>query len=237
MKMKLFVLLGCLLLFKFTSQSQIIENSFHVKLNKSYDYKFLLYQPLQVDSSRKPLIVFLHGAGERGTNTELLKIHGPLKYIQSQQLDAYILAPQCPLNLNWESESLYKLIQMIVKKHPVDSTRIYLTGLSMGAWGSWNLALAHPEAFAALIPIAGFVDRMVLLNACELRDISIHIFHGANDDVVNVSYSEEIYERLLPCTKDLIITITENAGHDCWTPVYDSPEIYKWMFSKSKKLK
>lgn len=184
---------------------------------------------------KKPLIVFLHGSGERGSDIEKVKIHGPFKYLKSNELDSYVLAPQCPENEYWNAEVLYKLIQKIQKENNIDSDRIYLTGLSMGAWGAWNLAFAHPELFAALVPIAGFVDRVPMMENCKIKDIPTRIFHGLVDDVVDVNYSIAIYKKLKTCSRDIQLTIFDDANHDSWSRVYDNKEIYDWMMKQHKQ--
>ncbi|HRZ30737.1 MAG TPA: prolyl oligopeptidase family serine peptidase, partial [Flavobacterium sp.] len=182
----------------------------------------------------KPLIIFLHGSGEKGTDLEKLKIHGPLKYAKTHELDAYILAPQCPENKYWESEELYLLIQKVLAENKIDKSRIYLTGLSMGAWGSWNLAFAHPELFAALVPIAGFVDRVPMVENCKISTIPIRIFHGLQDDIVDANYSIAIFNKLRGCNKDIKLQLFDDANHDSWTRVYDNPAIYEWMLMQKK---
>ena len=183
-----------------------------------------------------PLIIFLHGSGERGTDVEKVKVHGPLKYVKNNTLDAFILAPQCPENTYWESESLFLLIQKICKENPnIDTQRIYLTGLSMGAWGVWNLAFAHPEMFAALVPIAGFVDRVPMVENCKIKHIPTHIYHGLLDDVVDVNYAIEIYKKLKTCSLNIALTIFDDANHDSWSRVYDNAKTYEWMFQQIKK--
>jgi predicted peptidase len=183
-----------------------------------------------------PLIIFLHGSGERGTDVEKVKVHGPLKYVNNNTLDAFILAPQCPENTYWESESLFQLTQKICKENPnIDTQRIYLTGLSMGAWGVWNLAFAHPEMFAAIVPIAGFVDRVPMVENCKIKHIPTHIYHGLLDDVVDVNYAIEIYKKLKTCSLNIALTIFDDANHDSWSRVYDNAKTYEWMFQQIKK--
>ncbi len=233
--MKVRTLLIILLFFSsFFLQSQIINDTFSVEIRKQFSYKYSLYKPQETNSA-KPLIVFLHGSGERGNDLEKLKIYGPLKYIESQPLDAFILAPLCPEGIYWESESLNALVEKIIHENPIDTCRIYLTGLSMGAWGAWNLAFARPHRFAALATIAGFVDRVPMIENCKIKDISIRIYHGLLDDVVSPDYSKNIYQRLQPCCKDLQLILFDDANHDSWTRVYSNPEFYKWMLSKTKQ--
>lgn len=181
------------------------------------------------------MIIFLHGSGEKGEDIELVKVHGPFKYLKTHEIDAYVLAPQCPNEMYWEPESLYQLIQKVIKENKnIDESRIYLTGLSMGAWGAWNLAFAHPDMFAALVPIAGFVDRVPMIENCKIGEIPTRIFHGLVDDVVDVRYSIDIYKKLKGCAKDIELTIFDDANHDSWSRVYDNPEIYEWMLKQKK---
>lgn len=223
-----------LICFSSWSFSQSISGVFTTSTKTSFTYNYILHQPL--GNTKKPLIVFLHGSGERGTDVQKVTVHGPLKYIKNSELDAFVLAPQCPENLYWDSESLYQLIQKILLDNPnIDPNRIYLTGLSMGAWGAWNLAFAHPELFAALVPIAGFVDRVPMIENCKIKHIPTQIFHGLLDDVVAVDYAIAIYKKLKPCSTNLELTIFDNANHDSWTRVYDDKKIYEWMFQQLKK--
>ncbi|MFT3795905.1 prolyl oligopeptidase family serine peptidase [Flavobacterium sp.] len=211
-----------------------VKGSLAAEVVQKQELGYLLSVP-QKTKEKKPLIVFLHGSGEKGTDTEKLKIHGPLKYIQNHKLDAYILAPQCPENDYWNAEALYQLILKIQKENDIDPNRIYLTGLSMGGWGAWNLAIAHPDMFAALVPICGFVDRVPMIENCKLAAIPTHIFHGLLDDVVSVDYATAIYKKIKACPNAKIeLTIFDDANHDAWTRVYDHPEIYQWMLGQTK---
>ncbi len=216
------------------SFAQSISETFSTSITNTYNYNYILHQP--TGTTKKPLIVFLHGSGERGTDVQKVTKHGPLKYLSNTNLDAFILAPQCPENSYWESESLYQLIQKTLHDNPnIDSNRIYLTGLSMGAWGAWNLAFAHPEIFAALVPIAGFVDRIPMIENCKIKHIPTQIYHGLLDDVVPVEYAITIFKKLKPCSTNLELTIFDDANHDSWSRVYDDKKIYEWMFQQIKK--
>jgi len=232
MKYKIIVIA---LLFSLNSFSQSdVNGKLKTEIVQKQEIGYALHIPSNI-KEKKPLIIFLHGSGERGTDIEKVKVHGPFKYLKTHELDSYILAPQCPENEYWNEEVLYRLILKIQKENNIDSNRIYLTGLSMGAWGAWNLAFAHPETFAALVPIAGFVDRVPMIEDCKIKAIPIRIFHGLLDDVVNVDYSITIYKKLKSCNADVQLTIFDDAGHDSWSKVYDNPEIYDWMFKQIKK--
>jgi len=213
---------------------KVKDGSFKTEIVQKKQLNYLLNIPADT-KAKKPLIVFLHGSGEKGSDLEKVKVHGPFKYLQTNSIDAYVLAPQCPEGEYWDSETLYRLVQKVVKENNVDQNRIYLTGLSMGGWGAWNLAFAHPEMFAALVPICGFVDRVPMLENCKIKDIPTRIFHGLLDDVVDVSYSTTIYKKLKPCSKDISLTIFDDANHDSWTRVYDNSAIYDWMLQQKKQ--
>jgi predicted peptidase len=233
--MKKFKILAIALLGSLVSFAQTeVNGKIETKIVTQKELNYALHIP-STTKEKKPLILFLHGSGEKGNDIEKVKVHGPFKYLKTHELDAYVLAPQCPENEYWDSEVLYRLILKIQKEYNVDPNRIYLTGLSMGGWGAWNLAFEHPETFAALVPIAGFVDRVPMIENCKIATIPIRIFHGLLDDVVDVNYSITIYKKLKSCNSDIKLTIFDDANHDSWTRVYDNKEIYDWMFQQVKK--
>lgn len=231
MKYNFFVLAFLFSLLSFGQKD--IAGKTKVEVVQKQELGYLLHIPANTKEKR-PLLIFLHGSGEKGTDIEKVKINGPFKYMKSNELDCYVLAPQCPDNEYWNEEVLYQLILKIQKENNIDSKRIYLTGLSMGAWGAWNLVYAHPEVFAALVPISGYVDRIPMVENCKIKDIPIRIFHGLLDDVVNVDYSIAIYKKLKNCNADVELTIFDNSRHDSWIRVYDDPKIYDWMFKQIK---
>ncbi len=232
MKYKIVVIV---LLFSWSSFSQSdVNGKMKTEIVQKHELGYALHIPTNT-KGKKPLLIFLHGSGEKGTDIEKVKVHGPFKYLKTHELDSYVLAPQCPENEYWDEEVLYRLILKIEKENNIDSSRIYLTGLSMGAWGAWNLAFAHPEIFAALVPIAGFVDRVQMIEDCKIKAIPTRIFHGLLDDVVNVDYSITIYKKLKNCNANVQLTIFDDAGHDSWSKVYDNQEIYDWMFKQIKR--
>ena len=214
------------------SQTEIV-GKIKTEITEKYELNYALQLPANA-KEKKPLIIFLHGSGEKGNDIEKVKAHGPFKYLKNNELDAYVLAPQCPENEYWNEEVLYRLILKIQKEYNIDPNRIYLTGLSMGAWGAWNLAFAYPEMFAALVPIAGYVDRIPMVENCKIKAIPIRIFHGLLDDVVNVDYSITMYKKLKTCNTNVELTIFDDANHDSWSRVYDNQEIYDWMFQQTK---
>lgn len=225
----LFLLFSAIVL----AQTETTGN-FKTVIVTKYELGYVLHKPANT-KDKKPLIIFISGDGEKGTDLEKVKINGPLKYLKSHDLDAYVVAPQCKEDENWDIESIYQLILKVQKENNVDPDRIYVTGLSSGGWATWNLALSHPDLFAAIVPISGFVDLIELESACKIANIPTRIYHGLLDDVVNVDYAVTIYKELKKCkAKDVKLTIFDDAGHDSWTRVYDNPEIYSWMFKQIK---
>lgn len=232
MKYKLFLFIFLFSLFGFAQTETTGKLKTVILTNNELGY--VLHKPANT-KDKKPLIVFISGDGEKGTDLEKVKVHGPLKYLKTHTLDTYVLAPQCKEDENWDTESIYQLILKIQKENKIDAERIYVTGLSSGGWASWNLAFSHPDLFAANVPVAGFVDLIQLEHACEIANIPTRIFHGLLDDVVNVNYAITIYKELKKCNaKDVNLTIFDDANHDSWTRVYDNPEIYDWMLKQTK---
>lgn len=205
----------------------------------SVDLKFkvnyLLYLPKGhgEDKSRKwPVIVFLHGSGERGSDLEKVKIHGPPKLIaKGQELPFIVVSPQCPDRQRWSPPLLSGMLDEVIAKNCVDQDRIYLTGLSMGAFATWDWAMAEPERFAALVPICGEGEARV---AKSLKHIPIWMFHGAKDLGVPVAGSQVMYDALKQAGGDPKLTIYPDLAHDCWTVTYDNPELYKWLLEQKR---
>ncbi|WP_316634688.1 prolyl oligopeptidase family serine peptidase [uncultured Flavobacterium sp.] len=215
------------------AQSETI-GTIKTEMMVKHELGYVLHKPANTKEN-KPLIVFISGDGEKGTDIEKVKIHGPLKYLKTHALDTYVLAPQCKEDEKWDIESINELILKIQKENKIDPNRIYVTGLSSGGWAAWNLALSYPDKFAAIVPISGFVDLIELESACKIVAIPTRIFHGLLDDVVKVDYAISIYKELKKCNaKDVQLTIFDDAGHDSWSRVYDNPEIYDWMFKQIK---
>jgi predicted peptidase len=200
--------------------------------------KYLLYLPPDYDKHDKwPLVLFLHGAGERGDDLNAIKRHGPPKLIEGgKQFPFIVVSPQCPKDHWWNNElvTLTALLDEVVAKHKVDQDRVYLTGLSMGGFGTWALAGSTPNRFAALIPICGGGEPLLTR---ALKHVPVWAFHGGKDPIVPVKRSQDLIEALQRNHGDAKITIYPEAGHDSWTATYDNPEIYEWLLSHKRTAK
>lgn len=201
------------------------------------DYLLFLPKDYQAGGEKKwPLILFLHGAGERGSDIWKVAVHGPPKVAPNRaDFPFIVVSPQCPNNQVWSREVLLGLLDEIIAKHGVDTQRVYLTGLSMGGYGTWDLGLTHPERFAAIAPICGGGQTIGVLLASQtkaesLRSLGVWAFHGGKDTVVPLSESERMVELLKKVgVKEVRLTVYPEAGHDSWTETYNNPEFYKWL--------
>jgi predicted esterase len=193
---------------------------------------YLLYVPKTVPKSGKhPLMLFLHGSGERGANLNMLKKNGPPSFLDSTSNFPFIVvSPQCPANRNWDTQNLLALLDHIEATLPVDKQRIYVTGLSMGGFGTWALAQAAPERFAAIAPICGGGN---LERLCIMRDVPVWAFHGAKDNVVPSDESQRLVDQLKKFGSEVKFTLYPDAAHNSWTEAYKNQELYTWLLSKT----
>ncbi len=208
--------------------------SFRRQITKAVDLDYLLFLPQGYgrDLEKKwPLMLFLHGAGERGDRLELVKKHGPPKLVEQQpDFPFIVVSPQCPAGSWWPDklDDLSALLDEVEADYAVDSHRIYLTGLSMGGYGTWSLAQDQPERFAAIVPICGGGSRAL---ARRLKDLPVWVFHGAQDKTVPLEESEKRVAAIERAGGSPRLTIYPDAGHDSWTETYDNPELYEWLLS------
>jgi predicted peptidase len=201
-------------------------------------YPYLIYHPeayAQEKQKKWPIILFLHGAGERGEDFRKVQAQGlPRKLQQDNNFPFVVAYPQCPLPSYWQVELLNSWLDEVLEKvgDRVDTSRMYLTGLSMGGYGTWRWATAFPHRFAAIAPICGGGDPA---EAHRLKHIPAWAFHGAKDDIVPLSASVEMVEALKAAGGDVQFTIYPEARHDSWTQTYDNRELYEWFLKHRKK--
>lgn len=202
-----------------------------VKLGDA-EVRYWLFLPKQLaeDPAPRPLMLFLHGAGERGDHLELVKKHGPPKLVDSQPEFPFILvSPQCPTGQRWDAEVLLALLDHVQKTQPVDPRRVVVTGLSMGGYGTWALLAAAPQRFAAAVPICGGGDPAT---AEKFKNVPIWVFHGEKDQAVPIERSEAMVKALEAIGGNVKFTRYPEAGHDSWTETYANPKLYQWLLSQ-----
>ena len=219
-----------------------VKKSFKGKSVKALGLEYLLFLPADYQKDKEkpwPLMLFLHGAGERGKDLSKVTVHGPPKLVKENGDFPFILvSPQCPAGESWSDEALLGLLDEVIKKHRVDTSRVYLTGLSMGGYGSWSLGLNNPERFAALVPICGGGDLLPVLlpgggKQAALKKLPVWAFHGAKDSVVPISESERMVNALKKAgNQNVKFTVYPEADHDSWTETYKNQELYDWLLQQ-----
>jgi predicted peptidase len=208
---------------------------------------YLLFTPndYKPDGKPWPLLLFLHGYGESGDNElDRLKIHGPPQLVDSRpEFPFIVVTPQCPplpremakIRGAWQSEQLIQLLDHVSKELNVDPSRVYVTGLSMGGFGTWRLAAAHPDRFAAAVPICGGGEPNEMAKA--LKGVPIWAFHGAQDTIVPLAQSEDMVNAVRAAGGDVRLTVYPDVGHASWKRAYASQELYDWLLSHPRQQK
>lgn len=217
----------------FSQTERQTAHNFEKEIKITLSANYLLYLPKDYNETEKefPLVLFLHGAGERGDDIEKVKIHGLPKLInEGKDFPFIVVSPQCPDLMLWNTKILSSLLDEIEANYRVDKNRIYVTGLSMGGHGTWLLAIEQPNRFAAIAPVCGWVDTS---KASTIAHIPIWVFHGAKDVVVPVKSSEDMVAALKNYGSNVKLTIYPEANHDSWTETYNNEELYKWFLEQS----
>jgi predicted peptidase len=203
--------------------------------------RYMLFVPAGYRAEGKPwpLMLFLHGLGECSEDDlSRVKIHGPASFVEERpEFPFVVVTPQLPpppgqmedVPTAWQPEPLIQLLDHVMGQLNIDRTRVYCTGLSMGGFGTWRLVAAHPERFAAAVPICGGGKPAVM--SPSLRRVPIWAFHGALDPVVPLCRSEEMVSGVRRAGGDVKLTVYPDVGHDSWKRVYANPEVYEWLLS------
>jgi predicted peptidase len=199
----------------------------------------------EAEDKKWPLMLFLHGLGECSTDDlSRVKTHGPAKIVDRRPDFPFVLVtPQCEppqggkddVPKAWQPEPLIKLVDHVMANLRIDPTRVYVTGLSMGGYGTWRLVAAHPERFAAGVPICGGGEPARMARA--LSRVPIWAFHGALDEVVPLDRSQEMVDAVRCAGGDVRLTVYPDVEHNSWAATYDNPEVYDWLLSHRGPLK
>ncbi|MEI6275678.1 MAG: prolyl oligopeptidase family serine peptidase [Prolixibacteraceae bacterium] len=227
------LILACVLLF----EGDILGANPQQKKEKSKTYPYLAYLPNGYKESigkEWPLIIYLHGSSCKGSNLERLKKYGPPFYLdRGMQVDAIVISPQCPSNRNWVYgdwfESFYS---EIITKYHVDPSRVYLTGMSLGGFGTWSLASRYPQLFAAIMPLCGGGRPDM---AESIKDMPTWVFHGEKDRKVRLNRSEEMVEAMQVAGSRPKFSVLKGEGHDIHH-VYSEQNIYEWLLAQHKNV-
>ena len=215
---------------------------------------YRMLAPAKLNPATKyPLVIFLHGAGERGSDNEKQLVHGMNEFASDEimaKYPAFVIAPQCPdgkrwVEVEWTLDAhqmpaqpsvplagVFDLIDTFLKTKPVDASRVYITGLSMGGFGVWDAIQRRPELFAAAVPICSGGDPIL---AKQIQVVPIWAFHGDQDKTVKVRRSREMIEALKGVGAEPKYTEYKGVEHDSWTRTYKDPALYSWMFDQQKE--
>ncbi len=205
--------------------------TFSTDISKEIDDDYLLYLPVGYENNNDnwPLVLFLHGSGSAIQNIDDIRHGGPpLLYEQGMNSDFILLCPQLHANVHWDVDRINVLTRYIIETYRVDPSRIYITGLSRGGFGTWEYAVSYPNLFAAVVPIAARdvpgVERLVNSN--------IAIFHGALDDGVPWQGSQFMYNRLEAVGANVQLTLFDGVGHNAWDPAYNTEGLWIWLLNQ-----
>lgn len=237
----------------FSQNAYLFEK--HVFIHKTRDtLNYRLMRPMNFDATQKyAVVIFLHGAGERGSDNTAQLTNGVLNFasnLNSKIFPCYVIAPQCPKGYRWvevdwklpshvqpDTPSVYLqrtmlLLDSLTKALNIDTNRIYITGLSMGGFGVWDAISRWPWKFAAAVPVCGGGDTA---KASLIKNIPIWAFHGDKDKVVMTSRSRDMIAALKKAGGNPKYTEYTNTEHDAWKKVYIDQKMYMWLFSQSKE--
>ena len=182
-----------------------------------------------------PLVVYLHGYSESGNDLEMVKQNGPPKLVaEGKQFPFVVVSPQCPSGFYWRGNVIMGLIDQIVENYSIDPNRIYLTGLSMGGYGTWQISHEYPERFAAVAPVCGgglfvspyFMDR--------LKNLPVWAFHDKRDDVIPYQESVSMVEGVNAAGGNAKLTTFDEGKHNISEEAYNNDELYDWFLKHSK---
>ncbi len=260
--MRYFALINLALLFLFSSSMQAQDLSSYQKKTFEKDggtmpYRILLpkdYNP----SEKYPLILFLHGSGERGNDNEAQLVHGSNLFLKEEVRNNYkaiVVFPQCKAQSSWakidvegdfpnrefvfyeDAEAtkdmllLEGLLKYLKKTYKLDKNRMYVGGLSMGGMGTFELVRRNPKIFAAALPICGGANPEI---SKKLKKPHWWVFHGDDDQVVPEKYSSQMVDAMKANGIDVKYSVYPGVGHNSWDNAFAEPELLSWLFSKSK---
>lgn len=236
----------------------LYQKKWLVQGSDSLPYRLLL--PAQYDEDKEyPVILFLHGAGERGSDNEKQLVHGAKLFVREdvrRDYPAIVIFPQCPENSYWSNVQIERdsagkrsfnfqaggapttpmvlvqaLLRQVLKEYPVEKDQVYVMGLSMGGMGTFEIVSRNPKLFAAAVPICGGANPAV---AKKLRKVEWWVFHGAKDDVVPPEHSQQMVDALKKRRADVRFTLYPEANHNSWDSAFAEKDLLPWLFAQDK---
>ncbi len=206
-----------------------------ISRSERYPYSFLLYLPETYENGKKkwPLLLFLHGSGERGTDLSLVKKNGPPRLIEEgREYPFIVVSPQLSEDQSWMPDVMMSFLRAVIDRYRVDENRIYVTGLSLGGYGTWALAGKYPDEIAAIAPVCGGGKPS---RVAGLNNMPIWAFHGEKDRAVPVEEERQMIEAVRQeGNTNVKFTVYENVGHAAWTRAYRTEELYEWLLRQRR---
>lgn len=179
-----------------------------------------------------PLIVFLHGSGERGQVLDKVKAHGLPKLIAAgQSVPAIVVSPQCDDDIDWDPHLLHAMLLALRAQWRIDPRRVTATGLSMGGGGCWDWATAYPDDLAGIAPVCGYGRSLRL---ARMRAVPVRAYHGAADTVVPLDAQQSLVRTLRELGGQADLTIYPDVGHDAWNPAYADAGLVPWLLNRQR---
>lgn len=247
------------LIYTFSQNVQQFENNIFVNGNDTIQYRILY--PEKIKTGKKhPLVLFLHGAGERGSDNKRQLTHGARLFLNEQNQKKYpaiVVFPQCPQGIMWTNRQKHKnengewlfdfpidkqspwpallvdhLVSELIDNDLVDSRRVYIMGLSMGGIGTLEFLYRNPDKYAGAVVICGGHNPEL---STVYQDIPIWFFHGGKDNVVPMQYSQEVYNSVKSHNKKTKYTLYPEANHNSWDPAFTETDLLKWLFSNKRR--
>jgi len=239
--LRLLIMPLSLVLTAFSACSQPVKPAKAEKLKKLYPYQIALPESYaQHPDSIYPVLIYLHGGSHRGTNPEVLKEWGPpMRVARGDKFPFILVFPQCPSDRLWISDNWFEpLMKDLKSRYRVDTAGIYVTGISMGGFGTWNVAMDFPRQIKGIAPLCGSCRDSI--NICKIKNIPVWAFHGVNDGLVRVIHTDRLVKRLQNCGGNVKYSRLEKRHHGIWN-LYETDEIYNWFSSlyadRKKRLK
>ena len=255
--MKKLVILFIVLVFSLPLLAQFEEYKKSVFVNGEHSLPYRFLEPENFSKSKKyPVVIFLHGSGERGVDNEKQLIHGAQQFlnpVNREKFPSYVFFPQAPMDgfwslpevdsicqsmfcnsttPTWQINALTAFIDSITNLPSVDKNRIYIMGISMGAMALYELAWRNPSTFAAAVPICGAADT---LNITRAKNVYWRIYHGDADNLVPVQMSRNVYKKLSDSGADVQYFEFPGCTHGSWNPAFNDRDLLPWLFSKKRR--
>jgi predicted peptidase len=249
-----FSLLVSILFFASHAKSQVSKFSYNQYISGTDTLKYRQLYPDNARGRKYPLVIFLHGSGERGNDNEAQLKWGAVNFADEKIMSRYpaiVIAPQCPIGKQWSNFTgdrnsrslkleaqpsvpmrlLREVISQAIKTLPIDSTRIYITGLSMGGFGTFDAISRYPELFAAAVPVCGGGDTE---KVPVFSSIPIWMFQGAEDPTVNPQFTTDMLSALMKAGAHPGCSILPEVGHFSWLQAYTNEQMMEWLFRQHK---